>query len=142
MALKSAAFDLVRLGEPVLLDPGLGLRFSAATGEYQAPDRVRARVKVAAAGTVLEIDTFWLPEGRGDLRGAALGGPRPGGVRGIGLLEAQRLQNAGLALTSRIASEMATVAAAVCLLALLCSLGLPSGWGPASGPHPSKTGGG
>jgi hypothetical protein len=62
-ALKSVAFDLVRVGEPVLLDPGRGIFFSAAAGEYQAPDRVRARVKVAAAGVVLTVDMLWLPGG-------------------------------------------------------------------------------
>ncbi len=62
-ALKSVAFDLVRVGEPVLLDPGRAILFSAAAGEYQAPDRVRARVKIAAAGAVLTLDMLWLPEG-------------------------------------------------------------------------------
>ena len=62
-ALKSVAFDLVRVGEPVLLDPGRGILFSAAAGEYEAPDRVRARVKIAAAGTVLTVEMLWLPEG-------------------------------------------------------------------------------
>jgi hypothetical protein len=62
-ALKSVAFDLARVGEPVLLDPGRGILFSVAAGEYQAPDRVRARVKIAAAGTVLTLDMLWLPDG-------------------------------------------------------------------------------
>jgi len=62
-ALKSVAFALVRVGEPVLLDPGRGILFSVAAGEYQAPDRVRARVKIAAAGTVLTLDMLWLPDG-------------------------------------------------------------------------------
>ena len=62
-ALKSVAFDLVRVGEPVLLDPGRGVLFSAAAGEYQARDRVRARVKIVAAGTVLTVEMLWLPEG-------------------------------------------------------------------------------
>lgn len=62
-ALKSVAFDLVRVGEPVLLDPGRGILFSGAAGEYQAPDRVRARVKIVAAGTVLTVEMLWLPEG-------------------------------------------------------------------------------
>lgn len=62
-ALKSVAFDLVRVGEPVLLDPGRGVLFSAASGEYQARDRVRARVKIVAAGTVLTVEMLWLPEG-------------------------------------------------------------------------------
>ena len=61
--LKTVAFDLVRIGEPVPLDPGRGILFSAAAGEYQAPDRVRARVKIAAAGTVLTVEMLWLPEG-------------------------------------------------------------------------------
>lgn len=62
-ALKTVAFDLVRMGEPVPLDPGRGILFSAAAGEYQAPDRVRARVKIAAAGTVLTLEMLWLPDG-------------------------------------------------------------------------------
>lgn len=62
-ALNTVAFDLVRVGEPVLLDPGRGILFSAAAGEYQAPDRVRARVKIAAAGAVLTVDMLWLPDG-------------------------------------------------------------------------------
>ena len=62
-ALNTVALDLVRVGEPVLLDPGRGILFSAAAGEYQAPDRVRARVKIAAAGAVLTVDMLWLPEG-------------------------------------------------------------------------------
>ena len=62
-ALNTVAFDLVRVGSPVLLDPGRGVLFSAAAGEYQAPDRVRARVKVAAAGVVLTVEMLWLPEG-------------------------------------------------------------------------------
>jgi len=62
-ALKSATFDLVRAGDPVLLDPRAGIQFSAASGEYQAPDRVRARVKIAAAGTILTIEMLWLPDG-------------------------------------------------------------------------------
>lgn len=62
-ALKSVAFDIVRVGEPVVLDPARGILFSAATGEYQAPDRVHAKVKIAVAGTVLAVDMLWLPAG-------------------------------------------------------------------------------
>ena len=62
-ALRTVAFDLVRVGEPVLLDPARGILFSTAAGEYQAPDRVRARVKIAAAGTVVTLEMLWLPEG-------------------------------------------------------------------------------
>ena len=62
-ALKSVTFELVRVGEPVLLDPTSGIRFSTAGGEYQAPDRVSARVKVTAGGAVLPLDMRWLPEG-------------------------------------------------------------------------------
>ena len=62
-ALKSVAFDIVRVGAPVVLDPSRGILFSAAAGEYQAPDRVRARVKIAAAGAVLAVDMLWLPDG-------------------------------------------------------------------------------
>lgn len=59
-------------------------------------------------------------------RWAALG---PAAFAGIGPPEAQRLLDAGLGLTSRIAAEMAAVAGGVCLIALLVSLGLPSGQG-------------
>jgi len=59
-------------------------------------------------------------------RWAALG---PEVFAGIGLPEAQRLLDAGLGLTSRIAAEMAAVAGGVCLIALLVALGLPSGRG-------------
>ena len=62
-SLKSATFDLVRVGDPVPLDPRTGLRFTAATGEYLAPDRVHAKVKVVAAGAVLAVDALWLPDG-------------------------------------------------------------------------------
>ncbi len=62
-ALNTVAFDLVRVGEPVLLDPGRGILFSTAAGEYQAPDRVRARVKIAAAGAVLTVEMLWHPQG-------------------------------------------------------------------------------
>lgn len=60
----------------------------------------------------------------------------PDAFAGIALQEAQRLLDAGLGLTSRIAAEMAAVAGGVCLIALLVSLGLPSGRRPATGPRP------
>ena len=62
-ALKSVVFDIVRVGDPVVLDPSRGILFSAGTGEYQAPDKVHAKVKIVAAGTVLAIDMLWLPTG-------------------------------------------------------------------------------
>ena len=70
-------------------------------------------------------------------RWAALG---PDAFAGIGLQEGQRLLDAGLGLTSRIAAEMAAVAGGICLIALLVSLGLPSGRRPASGPRPQASG--
>lgn len=60
----------------------------------------------------------------------------PDAFAGIGLQEAQRVLDAGLGLTSRIAAEMAAVASGVCLIAMLVSLGLPSGRRPATGPRP------
>lgn len=51
----------------------------------------------------------------------------PEAFAGIGVSEGQRVLDAALALTSRITSEMAATAGVVCLVALLISLGLPSG---------------
>ena len=67
-------------------------------------------------------------------RWAALG---PEAFAGIDLQEAQRLLDAGLGLTSRIAAEMAAFAGGICLIAVLVSLGLPSSRGRASVPRPS-----
>lgn len=62
-AATSLRFTLLRTGEPVLLDQTSGSRFSEASGEYQAPDRVHAKVKVTVAPTVLTIDVLWIPDG-------------------------------------------------------------------------------
>ncbi|MBN1440050.1 MAG: LppX_LprAFG lipoprotein [Anaerolineales bacterium] len=63
LAMDSARFLLIREGEPVTLDPATGMTFSEAAGDYQAPDRVRADVKVMLFGNVLQIEVYWLPEG-------------------------------------------------------------------------------
>ena len=63
LAMTSAKFKLTREGEPATLDPNLGLTFSEALGEYQAPDRVAATIKVGLLGNVVEIRMLWLPEG-------------------------------------------------------------------------------
>lgn len=60
--LKTVRFTLAREGDPVMLDPLTGTRFSEATGAYQAPDRVRARVKAQVAALVLGLDMIWLPD--------------------------------------------------------------------------------
>ncbi len=61
--MKSARFSLVREGEPIQLDPAGGMSFNEASGEYQAPDRVRATVKVKILASVVNIEVYWLPEG-------------------------------------------------------------------------------
>lgn len=61
--LKYAKFSLVREGEPVLLDATLGAKYTEGTGEYQAPNRVHAKVKVRVGTAALSIDMIWLPEG-------------------------------------------------------------------------------
>ena len=63
LAMKSARFTLVREGDPIVLEATTGMSFNAASGEYQAPDRVHAVVKVGLLGNVLEIEIYWLPEG-------------------------------------------------------------------------------
>ena len=60
---KSLVFTLQREGEPVLFDAATGVKFSEASGEYQAPDRVHAKIKALFGGTLLELEMFWLPEG-------------------------------------------------------------------------------
>ena len=60
--LKTVRFLLVREGEPVMLDPLTATRFTEASGAYQAPDRVRARVKAQVAALVLGLEMVWLPE--------------------------------------------------------------------------------
>ncbi len=62
-AASSVHFALVRVGEPVLLDPTTGLRFTEATGDLKAPDRVRAKTKVLSPAGALTVDVIWLPEG-------------------------------------------------------------------------------
>jgi len=63
LAMKSAQFKLTREGAPVVLDEKNATTFSEATGQYQAPDRVSATLKVSLAGTLLHVDLLWLPEG-------------------------------------------------------------------------------
>ena len=40
----------------VLFDATTGLTFSEASGEYQAPDRVHAKIKAQFGGTLLELE--------------------------------------------------------------------------------------
>ncbi len=63
LAMTSAKFKLTREGAPAALDAQSNMTFSEVTGEYQAPDRVSAQVKVTVFGSVLEIQLLWLPEG-------------------------------------------------------------------------------
>jgi hypothetical protein len=60
---KSLVFTMQREGDPVLFDATTGIKFSEASGEYQAPDRVRAKIKAQFGGALLELEVFWLPEG-------------------------------------------------------------------------------
>ncbi len=63
LRMDSARFTLVREGAPIVLEATTGMSFNAASGEYQAPDRVHAVVKVGLLGNILEIDVYWLPDG-------------------------------------------------------------------------------
>ncbi len=60
---SSLRFALLRTGDPVTLDATTGTKFSEASGEFRAPDRVHAKVKVLTPGAVLTLDFLWLPEG-------------------------------------------------------------------------------
>jgi lipoprotein LprG len=57
-ALDSARFEMSRSGGPVYLDPEQQLLFNSATGQYAAPDSVRATISVQAAGLALEVNTI------------------------------------------------------------------------------------
>ncbi len=61
--LQSVRFALLREGDPVLLDPVLGARFTRASGEFRAPDQVHAIVNATLGSAVLTIEILWLPEG-------------------------------------------------------------------------------
>jgi hypothetical protein len=61
--MNTARFTLLREGNPIVLEAATGMSFNAASGEYQAPDRVHAVVKVGLMGSILEIEVYWLPEG-------------------------------------------------------------------------------
>jgi hypothetical protein len=63
LAMKSARFKITREGAPVVLDPQTNMSFTEITGEYQAPDRVSALIKVSLLGNVLQIQILYLPEG-------------------------------------------------------------------------------
>jgi len=63
LALKSARFTILREGPPAVFNAETGMGFTEAAGEYQAPDRVSAKVKVTLFGNVLQIEIFWLPDG-------------------------------------------------------------------------------
>lgn len=108
LALQSAQFRLAREGAPAVLDQATGLTFSEATGQYQAPDRVGAKVKASAFGAVLEIEARWVPEGAflsnpltGQFGAApadlALNGPALFGAGGIPAVLRDGLQNPVLA---------------------------------------------
>ena len=54
-ALSSFHFVIDRSGAPAFLDPAGTLAFRRAEGEYAAPDRARATVRVIAPGLVAEV---------------------------------------------------------------------------------------
>lgn len=60
VALKAVHFDLVREGQPVLLDITTGLSFSEATGDYVSPDRVHAKIKAQRGSLVLGLEMIWI----------------------------------------------------------------------------------
>jgi hypothetical protein len=62
---SSLKFTIIRQGSPaevMLGETAVGV--SGATGEYQAPDKVHAKVQVQASGFTTEADVLWLPEGK------------------------------------------------------------------------------
>jgi lipoprotein LprG len=56
--LSSARFEMTRSGGPVYLDPERTLTFNSVTGQYAAPDSVRAVIKTQAMGLALEVNTI------------------------------------------------------------------------------------
>jgi hypothetical protein len=63
LAMKSAKFAITREGAPAVLDATTNMTFTEVNGEYQAPDRVSAQIKVTVLSNVFEIRLLWLPEG-------------------------------------------------------------------------------
>lgn len=57
-ALNSARFEMSRTGGPVYLDAEGQFLFNSTTGEYAAPDSVRAIIRVQASGLALEVNTI------------------------------------------------------------------------------------
>jgi hypothetical protein len=60
---ESVQFAIEREGPPVIIDPATGIAMLGATGAYQSPDSVHARVRVDARGMVAEAEVLWVAEG-------------------------------------------------------------------------------
>jgi len=112
-----------------LLVSGVGLGLTVAPLATVVIDAAIPGDRGSAAGTVVVLRLVGMMIGVSALttygvrRWAALS---PDAFAGIGVTEGQRVLDAALGLTSRISSEMAAAAGAVCLIALFISLGLPS----------------
>lgn len=62
-SVQSVQFKLLHSGAPVVLDPQLGAKFLEASGSYQAPNLLFAKVKVEAMGNLFNLNMLWRPEG-------------------------------------------------------------------------------
>ena len=94
LAMKSAQFTLTREGSPAMLDPDTNTTFTEVSGQYQAPDRVSATVKVSLLGNIVSIQMLWLPEGNfisNPLTGQFQPAPENASFNGVTLFSADGL---------------------------------------------------
>lgn len=123
-----------------LLLAGLGLGLTVAPLATVVIDAATPGGRGSAAAVVIALRLVGMMVAVSALttygvrRWAALG---PAAFAGIDLRDGQRLLDTGLGLTSRIAAEMAAAAGGICLIAMLISLGLPSGRRPGARGAPS-----
>jgi hypothetical protein len=61
-SLKGFEFLIERSGEPVFLNPEQNIAFRLAQGQYMAPDRVSANVRVIAPGLVTDVQIISIDE--------------------------------------------------------------------------------
>lgn len=55
---QSANFSIERQGAPAYVDPDHTLAFRRAEGQYQAPDKAKAAVRIIAPGIVADVDVI------------------------------------------------------------------------------------
>ena len=60
--LKSVQFTITHEGDPIVVNPTLGVTTTGGSGEYEAPDKVHATIKVTSGTTVSEAEILWIAD--------------------------------------------------------------------------------